>query len=38
MGNDSKKNLVGQSVFKQIIQMLPKEAFDILVKKRGSDR
>jgi len=33
MGKDSKKHLVGQPVFKQIIEMIPKEKFDLLVKK-----
>ena len=31
MYKDSKKNLVGQPVFKQIIKMIPKERFDMLV-------
>ncbi|MDR0715100.1 MAG: DUF4372 domain-containing protein, partial [Bacteroidales bacterium] len=38
MGKDSKKHLVGQPVFKQIIEMLLKEAFELLVRKKGSDR
>ena len=38
MGKDITKNLVGQPIFKQIIKMLPREQFDILVKQCGSDR
>jgi hypothetical protein len=38
MGKDSKKNLVGQPVFKQIIQMIPRSEFEVLAKKHGSDR
>jgi len=38
MSKDSKKSLVGQPIFKQIIKMLPKEQFDRLVNQCGSDR
>jgi hypothetical protein len=38
MGKDSKKQLVGQPIFKQIINMLPREKFDILVKQTKGDR
>ena len=38
MSKDSKKNLVGQPVFKQIIQMIPRAQFDHLVKKTQSDK
>ena len=38
MSKDSKKNLVGQPIFKQLIKILPKEQFDLLVKQSGSDR
>ena len=38
MGKDTSKNLVGQPIFKQIVKMLPREQFDILVNKCGSDR
>ena len=38
MGKDITKNLVGQPIFKQIIKMLPREQFDLLVKQCGSDR
>lgn len=38
MSKDSKKKLVGQPIFKQMIKMLPKDQFDILVKQCGSDR
>ena len=38
MGKDITKNLVGQPIFKQIIKMLPREQFDLLVKQLGSDR
>jgi hypothetical protein len=35
MGKDSQNHLVGQPVFKQIIQMIPRDEFEILVKKKG---
>jgi hypothetical protein len=38
MGKDSIKNLVGQPIFKQIINLIPKEKFDELAIKCGSDR
>ena len=38
MGKDTAKNLVGQPIFKQLIKMLPREQFDLLVKQLGSDR
>lgn len=38
MGKDISKNLVGQSVFKQIIDLLPKNKFDKLVLDKGSDK
>ena len=38
MGKDSQKHLVGQPVFKQIIQMIPRDEFGMPVKKRGSDK
>ena len=38
MGKDISKNLVGQPIFKQIIKMLPREQFDLLVNQCGSDR
>jgi hypothetical protein len=38
MGKDTKKNLVGQPIFKQIIKILPREKFDQLVNQCGSDR
>ena len=38
MGKDNKKNLVGQPIFKQIINFIPKEKFEILIKKHDSDR
>jgi hypothetical protein len=38
MGKDKSKNLVGQPLFKQIVKMLPKDEFDLLVAKCGSDR
>jgi hypothetical protein len=38
MGKDSKKHLVGQPIFKQIIKMLPRDKFDLLVKKNQSDK
>jgi hypothetical protein len=38
MGKDSKKNLVGQPIFKQIIKMIPRVKFDELVYQCKSDR
>ncbi|MDR0231690.1 MAG: IS4 family transposase [Dysgonamonadaceae bacterium] len=38
MGKDSNKNLVGQPIFKQIIRMIPKDRFDILVYQCKSDK
>ncbi len=38
MGKDNSKNLVGQPVFKQILNLLPKDKFDLLVNQTGSDR
>jgi hypothetical protein len=38
MGKDITKNLVGQPIFKQIINIIPKEKFEELVLKSGSDK
>jgi hypothetical protein len=38
MGKDTTKNLVGQPIFKQVMKILPREQFDLLVKQCGSDR
>ena len=38
MSKDTTKNLVGQPIFKQVIKMLPKDQFDLLVRQCGSDR
>ena len=38
MGKDIKKNLVGQPIFKQVIKMLPRDEFNLLVNKHRSDR
>jgi hypothetical protein len=38
MGKDSKKNLVGQPIFKQIIKMIPRDRFDVLVHQCKSDK
>jgi len=38
MSKDSNKNLVGQPIFKQIIDFLPKDKFDLLVKKHQADK
>jgi len=38
MGKDSEKNLIGQPVFKQLIDILPKNKFDLLVQKHDSDK
>jgi len=38
MGKDTTKHLVGQPIFKQLIKMLPKEQFDVLVHQCKSDR
>jgi hypothetical protein len=38
MGKDSKKNSVGQPIFKQILKLIPRDKFDELVIKQRSDR
>ena len=38
MGKDNTKNLVGQPILRQIIKLIPKDKFDELVIKCGSDR
>jgi hypothetical protein len=38
MGKDSKKNLVGQPIFKQIMKIIPRDKFEELVIQCGSDR
>jgi hypothetical protein len=38
MGKDNVKKLVGQPVFKQIIEMIPRDKFEQLVKKYKSDK
>ena len=38
MDKDIIKNLVDQPIFKQLIKMLPRERFDLLVKEYGRDR
>jgi len=38
MSKDSEKNLVGQPIFKQVINILPREKFDLLVHKLATDR
>jgi hypothetical protein len=38
MGEDRNKKLVGQPILKQIIDLLPKEIFDVLVRKHESDK
>ena len=38
MGKDTAKNLVGQPIFKQVMKILPRDKFDLLVKQCGSDR
>ncbi|MDR1865632.1 MAG: DUF4372 domain-containing protein, partial [Bacteroidales bacterium] len=38
MGKDNPKNLVGQPIFKQMVKMLPKEKFDLLVQQQKSDK
>ena len=38
MGKDTTKYLVGQPVFKQVMKILPREQFDLLVGQYGSDR
>ncbi|MDR2810203.1 MAG: DUF4372 domain-containing protein [Tannerellaceae bacterium] len=35
MGKDSQKHLTGQPIFKQIIQMIPRDEFAVLVKAMG---
>jgi hypothetical protein len=38
MGKDSNKNLVGQPIFKQIVDLVPRSFFDRLVLEHGSDK
>ena len=38
MGKDSKKNLVGQPIFRQIIKLIPRNKFNELVIRCKSDR
>lgn len=38
MGKISKKKLVGQPIFKQMVDLLPRGKFDLLVRKHQSDR
>jgi len=38
MGKDITKNLVGQPIFKQIMNILPRDQFDLLVMQNSSDR
>jgi len=38
MSKDSEKKLVGQPIFKQLVDFLPKNKFDLLVQKHGSDK
>jgi len=38
MSKDIIKNLVGQPIFKQVMKILPREQFDLIVRHCGSDR
>lgn len=38
MGKDIQKNLVGQPIFKQLIDLLPRDKFDLLVTQHQSDK
>ncbi|WP_010416717.1 DUF4372 domain-containing protein [Anaerophaga thermohalophila] len=38
MGKDTTKHLIGQLIFKQVMKMLPREPFDLLVGQCGRDR
>ena len=38
MCKDITKNLVGQPVFKQIVKIIPRDKFDMLVRQHDSDR
>lgn len=38
MGKVNEKNLVGQPIFKQLVNLLPREKFDLLVNQYKSDR
>jgi len=38
MSKDINKNLVGQPIFKQLIKLLPRDQFDVLVKQCKTDR
>lgn len=37
MSKDTKNNLVGQPIFKQVMKILPREQFDFLVNQCSSD-
>ncbi|MDR2854454.1 MAG: IS4 family transposase [Prevotellaceae bacterium] len=37
MGKDREKHLVGQPIFEQIVKMIPREKFNLLVRQSGSD-
>jgi len=38
MGKDNSKNLVGLPIFKQILDLIPRNKFDLLVSRKKSDR
>ncbi len=38
MIKDTQKNLVGQPIFKQLMNLLPREKFDLLVSRHRFDR
>ena len=38
MSKNINKNLVGQPIFKQLIKLLPRDQFDVLVKQCKTDR
>ena len=38
MSKNTTKNLVGQPIFKQILKILPKDKFDLLVNQLGTNR
>ena len=38
MSKNTTKNLIGQPIFKQILKILPKDKFDLLVNQLQTDR
>jgi len=38
ISKDIEKNLVGHPIFKQLVNLLPRDKFDLLIKQHKSDR